>query len=107
MTNMHGSDEDPQRRSTDHAGEGPSRWRFSRTLSLDSLLAVGAATLAVIFFGTTLDKRLSLLEKGYEDLVKVIERNETAQKERSLRIEETVKDQGRLLQQALTAQGRR
>ena len=76
-------------------------WKFSRTLSLDSLLAVGAAAFAVIFFGTTLDKRLSLMEQKYEDLVKMIERNEQSQKERATRIELEIKDQGRQIQQML------
>lgn len=78
-------------------------WKFQRTLSLDSLLAVLAASLAVIFFGTTLDKRLSLMESKYEDLTKIIERNEQAQKERANRIEETVREQGRQVQQLITA----
>lgn len=78
------------------------KWKFSRTLSLDSLLAVGAAAFAVIFFGTTLDKRLSLMEAKYEDLVKIIERNEVSNKERANRIEEAVRDQGRQVQQVLT-----
>lgn len=85
----------------------PKTWKFSRTLSLDSLLAVGAAAFAVIFFGTTLDKRLSLMESKYEDLVKLIERNEQSQKERASRIEETVKDQGRQIQQMLPGVERR
>lgn len=91
---MHDQNENGQERAT---------WKFSRTLSLDSLLAVGAAAIAVIFFGTTLDKRLSLMESKYEDLTKIIERNEQAQKERASRIEETVREQGRQVQQLLTA----
>jgi len=82
-------------------------WKFSRTLSLDSLLAVGAAAFAVIFFGTTLDKRLSLMESKYDDLVKVIDRNEANQKERSNRLEETVKEQSRQIQQLLPGPSRR
>lgn len=82
-------------------------WKFSRTLSLDSLLAVGAAAFAVIFFGTTLDKRLSLMESKYDELTKVIDRNEQAQKERAGRLEDTVKDQGRQIQQLLVQPPRR
>ena len=78
-------------------------WKFSRTLSLDSLLAVGAAAFAVIFFGTTLDKRLTLMESKYDELAKVIDRNELAQKERAGRIEEAVKDQGRQIQQLIVS----
>lgn len=79
-----------------------THWRFQRTLSLDSILAVGAAGIAVIFFGTTLDKRLTVIEARYDELKAVQKQVDETNKERLGRIEEQIRDQSRLMQTLLT-----
>lgn len=82
--------------------QNDTHWRFSRTLSLDSILAVGAAAIAVIFFGTTLDKRLTVIEAKYDELKAQVKQTEESNKERFVRLEQTLRDQSTLIQSVLT-----
>lgn len=57
------------------------RWKFSKEISLADLISFVSAALAVVYAYTTLDKRMTLVERGQE----VQESSESAKAAEALR----------------------
>jgi len=84
-----------------------THWRFQRTVSVDSILAILAAGVAVLFFGSGLDKRIDIISAGQVvTQVKVKEFEEKTEK-RFDKMEVELKEAKQLIQQLLIDRARR
>jgi len=87
----------PQRRAADFENNNNSRWRFSRTISLDSLIVLVVTVISGLVFLITMNAKIDQQGKEIEhikettgtaiaNVQKSVERVEADQKERSTRL---------------------
>lgn len=88
----------PLRRESDFVEIGYSRWRFSKTISLDSIIVLFATVVSGIIFVVTMNAKIDqqgreiehvkeATKAGIETVQKSVERVESTQEKRADRIE--------------------
>lgn len=81
-----------------------SRWRFSRTISLDSLIVLIVTIVSGLVFVLTLSAKVDQQAAEVKSVQKLVERIETDQKERSNRIERDQQERSQRLEQQIKEQ---
>lgn len=105
-------EEPPLRRAADFEG---SRWRFSRTISLDSLIVLVVTVVSGLVFLITMNAKIDQQAKEIEhikeataaaiaNVQKSVERVEIDQKERSTRLERDAAERATRLELAIKEQ---
>lgn len=78
-----------------------TRWRFSRTISLDSVIVLVVTLVSGLVFVLTLSAKVESQARDIAAVQKLVERVEADQKERTARIESNIKEQTNLVQQLM------
>jgi hypothetical protein len=81
-----------------------TKWRFSRTISLDSLIVILISMLSGLLFVVTLSAKVDEQGKEIQNVQKLLERVESDQKERSNRIEHDQAERSNRLEAAIKEQ---
>jgi sensor domain CHASE-containing protein len=66
----------------------PEGWKFSRTVVIDTLIGIAIAIIAIVWFASSIDKRLTMLE-----------RDDAARQKRTEQIEQALREQQKLIEQ--------
>jgi len=85
--------------------EDLSRWKFSRTISLDSVIVLVVTVVSGLVFLLSMDSKIDKQDMKTENMQKLVERIEADQKERMTRLELANTERNQRLEQAIKEQG--
>lgn len=85
--------------------EDASRWRFSRTISLDSIVVLTVTMLSGVIFILTMSAKIEQQARDLSNLQKLVERVESDQKERNARLEKDAAERSDRIEKAVKEQG--
>ena len=94
-----------QRVTIERRMEDLSRWRFSRTISLDSLIVLVVTVLSGIVFILTISAKQEQQARDLSNVQELVKRIEADQKERTARIERDQAERSQRLELAIKEQG--
>jgi hypothetical protein len=75
----------------------PAGWKFSRTVVIDTLIGLAVAIIAIVWFASSLEKRLSMMEDRVREQAR--ERDDSARAKRIEQIEQALREQQKLIEQ--------
>lgn len=99
---------DRRRRASDFddSVQGPqSRWRFSKTISLDSVIVLIVTVLSGVIFLLSMQSKIDQQQRDLAYVQKSLERVEADQKERTVRLERDAAERSQRLEAAIKEQG--